>query len=226
MAYPILIAGSQGRMGQVLIEMASRDENYALLGGIGKQADFTLESAPFSRAKAVIDFSAPALTLAIAQKLAEEKTDCAHIIGTTGFSESEEAEIKKHAHHITIIKEGNMSMGVNVLAALVSQAAKLLPDWDMEILDRHHRHKKDAPSGTAKLLAEAAGRKTAISSMRAGEIIGEHEVMLAGHGESLALIHRAEARDIFAKGALKAALWAKGKKAGLYGMSDVLGLTP
>ena len=173
-----------------------------------------------------------------------------HVIGTTGCSAEDDAKIAAAARHATIVKSGNMSLGVNLLAALVEQASKALgpEDFDIEILEMHHRHKVDAPSGTALLLGEAAARGRAIglaensvrvrdghtgarqagtvgfATLRGGSVVGDHSVILAGPGERITLSHHAEDRAIFARGAVKAALWARGKKAGLYSMRDVLGL--
>ena len=173
-----------------------------------------------------------------------------HVIGTTGFAAADEAKIEAAARHATIVKSGNMSLGVNLLAALVEQAARALgPDlFDIEILEMHHKHKVDAPSGTALLLgkAAAAGRGIELAehsvrtrdghtgarphgaigfaTLRGGSVVGEHTVMLAGAGERLELTHRAENRQIFARGAVAAALWAQGRGPGLFSMRDVLGI--
>jgi 4-hydroxy-tetrahydrodipicolinate reductase len=171
------------------------------------------------------------------------------VIGTTGFDEKAEARIRAAARHAVIVKSGNMSMGVNLLAALVERAAKSLPDYDVEILEMHHRNKVDAPSGTALLLGEAAARGHEVSlakhwvksrdghdlgprpegcigfaALRGGTVVGEHSVILAGPGERIVLSHSAEDRTIFAHGALTAVKWGHGKKPGLYAMADVLGL--
>ena len=172
-----------------------------------------------------------------------------HVIGTTGFTPANEARIQAASRHAVIVKSGNMSMAVNLLAALVERAAKALPDYDVEILDMHHKMKVDAPSGsTALLLGEAAARGRNIpldkhwvksrdghtgpredgsigfATLRGGSVVGEHEVILAGMGERIILSHSAEDRSIFARGALAAARWGCGQKPGLYGMTDVLGL--
>jgi 4-hydroxy-tetrahydrodipicolinate reductase len=174
-----------------------------------------------------------------------------HVIGTTGLTEPHLQRLDAVARHAVIVRSGNMSLGVNLLAALVRQAAQALgPDWDIEILEMHHRAKVDAPSGTALLLGEAAaaGRKTALAersvrvrdghtgprpegaigfaTLRGGTVVGEHSVILAGAGERVELSHRAEDRMIFARGAVKAALWGFRRKPGHYSMADVLGLAP
>jgi 4-hydroxy-tetrahydrodipicolinate reductase len=173
-----------------------------------------------------------------------------HIIGTTGHSADEEARIRESAKSAVIVKSGNMSLGVNLLAALVKRAAKTLgEDFDIEVLEMHHNRKVDAPSGTALLLGNAAaeGRKASLSeksvrvrdgvtgprkagdigfaTLRGGTVVGEHSVILAGSGERLELAHKAEDRMIFARGALRAAQWARGQKPGLYSMVDVLGIS-
>ncbi len=172
-----------------------------------------------------------------------------HIIGTTGFDADQDAQIAAAARHARIVKSGNMSLGVNMLAGLVRQAAAQLDDdWDIEIVDMHHRHKVDAPSGTALLLGEAAAARRGVSlddvkesgrdgigapraagnigfaALRGGSVVGDHEVILAGTHEHIRLAHRAEDRDIFARGALKAALWAKDQSEGLYSMQRCFGV--
>ena len=167
------------------------------------------------------------------------------MIGTTGLTEEHHALIEAAARDVPVLQAANTSLGVNLLAALVQQAAaRLGPDWDIEVLEMHHRHKVDAPSGTALLLGEAAARgrgvtlgatnldrqgrreegAIGIASLRGGSVAGDHLVVLATAGERLELGHRAESRAIFARGALKAALWLAGKPAGRYTMADMLGL--
>jgi 4-hydroxy-tetrahydrodipicolinate reductase len=202
----------------------------------------------FANADGVLDFTAPAATIEFAGYAAQARI--VHVIGTTGCSAEDDARIAAAARHATIVKSGNMSLGVNLLAVLVEQAAKALgpDDFDIEILEMHHRHKVDAPSGTALLLGEAAAAGRAIglsdnsvrvrdghtgarkqgsigfATLRGGSVVGEHSVMLSGPGERVVLSHHAEDRAIFARGAVKAALWARNKKPGLYSMRDVLGL--
>jgi 4-hydroxy-tetrahydrodipicolinate reductase len=170
------------------------------------------------------------------------------VIGTTGLSAEDDARIRAAARHAVIVKSGNMSLGVNLLAAMVKQAARALPGYDVEIVEMHHRMKVDAPSGTALLLGEAAaeGRGIALAensvrsrdghtgkraegiigfaALRGGTVVGEHEVILAGPQERIVLSHVAEDRSIFARGAMTAALWGQGQKPGLYAMADVLGV--
>lgn len=196
----------------------------------------------------IIDFSTPAAGVELAGLAAQSRI--VHVIGTTGFDAAQEEAITAAARHATIIKSGNMSLGVNLLAGLVRQAAKALdPSWDIEILDMHHRHKVDAPSGTALMLgdAAAAGRGVSledvadrgrdgmtgardpgaigIAALRGGSVVGDHQVIFAGDGERLTLGHIAEDRAIFARGALRAALWGADNPPGLYQMTDILGLS-
>ena len=177
------------------------------------------------------------------------KSGTAHIIGTTGFDAASEAAIAEAAKKTAIVKAGNMSLGVNLLVALTKQvAAALGNDFDIEIVEMHHRMKVDAPSGTALMLGDAAasGRKIALAdhsvrardghtgprkpgdigfaTLRGGSVVGDHTVIFAGEGERIELTHRAADRGIFARGAVKAALWAKGRAPGLYAMTDVLGI--
>ena len=263
----LVIAGAAGRMGQTMIREAAKAHGVKLIAGLeaadnphpgqdlGRIAGIDdlgarLESDPLSviaKAGALIDFSRPQASLALADLAAQARI--VHVIGTTGFAEADETRIKAAARHATIIKSGNMSLGVNLLAGLVELAAKALgPAFDVEILEMHHRMKADAPSGTALLLGQAAARghgaklselrlkpndgitgprapgPIGFASLRGGSVVGDHTVFLAGDGERIELTHRAEDRAIFAKGALKAALWGQGKGPGLFDMQDVLGL--
>ncbi len=198
-------------------------------------------------ADGLIEFTIPAATLAFAELTAA--AGIVHVIGTTGHSAEEEAVIEKAANRATIVKSGNMSLGVNLLAALTKRVAQTLDaDYDIEIVEMHHNKKIDAPSGTALMLgrAAAAGRgidlaehsergrdgitgarhagDIGFASLRGGTVVGEHTVIFAGPAERVELTHRAEDRMIFARGALHAALWARRQKPGLYTMADVLGL--
>lgn len=203
--------------------------------------------AALEGADAVIDFTAPNASIALAKKAAER--GLVHVIGTTGCSDADDAAIAAAGRAgARIVKSGNFSMGVNVLASLVRKAAATLAEYDIEILEMHHAKKVDAPSGTALLLGEAAaeGRDVALrehavrvrdghtgpreagtigfATLRGGTVIGDHTVILAGPSERIELGHRAEDRGIFANGAARAALWAADKPPGLYSMADVLGL--
>lgn len=198
-------------------------------------------------ADAIIDFTTPASTVSLVALAAQARV--IHVIGTTGLSADDQTRIVAASRHATIIQSGNFSLGVNVLAALVRRAAETLgPAFDIEIAEMHHRNKVDAPSGTALLLGRAAaqGRNRPLeelkepprdghtgprrqgtigfASLRGGSVVGEHTVTFAADYERIELTHRAESRGIFARGALAAALWGKGKAPGLYSMQDVLGL--
>jgi 4-hydroxy-tetrahydrodipicolinate reductase len=197
--------------------------------------------AAIAAADAIVDFSLPASSVQLAALAA--KAHKPHVIGTTGFSADQERKIEAAAAETAIVKAANMSVGVTLLANLVAQAAKALPDFDIEILEMHHRGKMDAPSGTALLLGRAAAQGRGVllrsgdarqgarengaigfASLRGGTVVGEHDVVFAGQHERLVLSHTAEDRMIFARGALIAAQWAQGRPPGLYSMKDVLGL--
>jgi len=221
MGLKIVIAGRAGRMAQVLAQAVSDAPDCGLLGTIGRGDD----ALPLiARAEALIDFTRPAMSVELAALAAQARI--VHVIGTTGFSDADDAKIRAAARHAVIVKSGNMSLGVTLLAALVKQAAKALPGFDLRVFEMHHRAKVDAPSGTALLLGAASERDdVGYASLRAGTIVGEHQVILAGPHERVTLSHSAEDRSIFAGGALAAAKWGQGKKPGLYAMADVLGLS-
>jgi 4-hydroxy-tetrahydrodipicolinate reductase len=264
----LAVVGAAGRMGQTLIRAIHQIDGVELAGAIarpgsphlgkdaGELAGIGVANVPlsddplpvFADADGVLDFTKPAATVEFAGYAAQARI--VHIIGTTGCSAEDEAKIDAAGRHATIVKSGNMSLGVNLLAILVRQAAKALDaaDFDVEVLEMHHRHKVDAPSGTALMLGHAAAQGRGIdlaehsvrvrdghiavreagtvgfATLRGGSVVGDHSVIFAGHGERVVLSHHAEDRAIFARGAVKAALWARGKKAGLYSMLDVLGL--
>lgn len=201
----------------------------------------------FARAQAVIDFTAPAATVEFAALAAQARA--VHVIGTTGLEAAHLAQISAAARHAVIVRAGNMSLGVNLLVTLTKKvAAALDADWDVEIIEAHHNKKVDAPSGTALMLGQAAaeGRGVALadvtdsgrdgitgarkrgdigfSAIRGGDIVGEHDVLFAGEGERIILRHVATDRGIFARGALRAALWGQDRAPGEYDMMDVLGL--
>ncbi|MGD9799654.1 MAG: 4-hydroxy-tetrahydrodipicolinate reductase [Parvularculaceae bacterium] len=264
----MLIAGAAGKMGRSVIREALATPGVAIAGGferpghaaVGKDLGplagldslgVAVEEGPqalIRRADALIDFTAPSASLSNARLAAEAGVP--HIIGTTGFSADEEQEIAALSKRAVIVKSGNMSLGVNLLAELVREAAgRLGPDYDIEIVEAHHRAKIDAPSGTALMLARAAadGRGVALDGneirsrdgavgerrkgaigfavIRGGGVIGDHDVMFAGAEEVLTLSHHAIDRGLFAKGAVAAAKWAVGKPPGLYSMADVLGFS-
>ncbi len=219
---------------------------FAGIGSLGIAITDDIDAA-LAGADAIIDFTAPQASVDLAVKAAAQAL--VHVIGTTGCSEADDAAIARSAQAgARIVKSGNFSMGVNVLASLVRKAAATLAEYDVEILEMHHGRKVDAPSGTALLLGEAAaeGRNIALrdhsvrvrdghtgpreagtigfATLRGGTVVGDHSVILAGPSERIELNHRAEDRAIFANGAARAALWAAGRPAGLYSMTDVLGL--
>jgi 4-hydroxy-tetrahydrodipicolinate reductase len=263
----LLIAGAGGRMGRALVRAATETKGFAVTGAfegkgapaIGKDAGelagvgalgvkIAADPVPLLKdADAILDFTLPAATVALAALAADAKL--VHVIGTTGLSAEDDAAIASAARSTAIVKSGNMSLGVNLLAALVKRVAMTLGDeFDIEILEMHHRRKVDAPSGTALLLGQAAaeGRGTYLekrraasreghtgerrsgdigfAALRGGTVVGDHSVIFAGPSERIELTHKAEDRAIFANGALAAARWGKGKKPGLYSMADVLGL--
>lgn len=265
----LIVVGAAGRMGQSLIRAITEIDGAHLAGAIerpgsaalGKDAGELAGVGPngvaitddaltvFAKAEGVLDFTAPAATLEFAELAAQARI--VHVIGTTGMGESDEAKLHAASRHARIVKSGNMSLGVNLLSVLVRQAAKALAagDWDIEVLEMHHRHKVDAPSGTALLLGEAAaeGREIGLgqhsvrvrdghtgprepgtigfATLRGGSVVGEHSVIIAGEGETVELTHKATDRSIFARGAVRAALWARPQKPGYYSMLDVLGLS-
>jgi 4-hydroxy-tetrahydrodipicolinate reductase len=221
-----------------------------LLAGTGLlEVDVTDDPLPvFARADGVLDFTSPAATTTFAALAAQARI--VHVIGTTGLEDAHFTKLEAAARHARIVQSGNMSLGVNLLAGLVRRVAAILgEDFDIEILEMHHRMKVDAPSGTALLLGEAAaqGRGVALkdrsvrsrdghtgarrpgdigfAALRGGTVVGDHTVMFAGAGERIELSHTAEDRGIFARGALRAALWAFDRKPGYYTMADVLGLS-
>lgn len=265
----LIVVGAAGRMGQSLIRAIAEIDGVHLAGAIeragsdelGRDAGdlaglgangvaITDDALPvFAQAEGVLDFTAPAATLEFAELAAQARI--VHVIGTTGMDESHDAKLHAASRHARIVKSGNMSLGVNLLSVLVRQAAKALDagDWDIEVLEMHHRHKVDAPSGTALLLGEAAAEGRGIglgqhsvrvrdghtgaretgsigfATLRGGSVVGEHSVLLAGEGETIELTHKATDRSIFARGAVRAALWARRQKPGYYSMLDVLGLS-
>jgi 4-hydroxy-tetrahydrodipicolinate reductase len=255
----IAIAGAAGRMGQMLIREVGRTTGASLAAlfenprsnALGQEAAgqkiIADAAAAIGAADCVIDFTIPEATVAHA-KIAADK-GAAMVIGTTGLNPEQTAAVHACAQKTPILWAANMSMGINILQALVEKTASLLdPSYDIEIVEMHHRHKIDAPSGTALALGRsaAAGRKVRLeevwrksrdghtgarpageigfATLRGGEEVGVHTVMFAAAGERLELSHRSFSRETYASGAVRAALWLEGKKAGLYSMKDVLGL--
>jgi len=263
----LAIAGAGGRMGRVLTRIVNETPGAEVAGGIEPKGsphvgtdmgvlagigalDVTITDDPltlFTQIDGIIDFTVPEATIALAELSAQARI--VHVIGTTGIGEDGEAKIRAASRHARIIKSGNMSLGVNLLAVMVKKvAAALGEDFDIEVLEMHHKHKIDAPSGTALLLGQAAADGRGIdlkarsvrsrdghtgarpvgdigfATLRGGSVVGDHTVMFAGPAERIELSHKAESRDIFARGAVRAALWGFDKKPGLYSMIDVLGL--
>ena len=263
----LIVAGAGGRMGRTLIQAIAASPGVALAGavevagaavigrdsgelsGLGKNGVAVVgELEPLlAAADGLIDFTVPRATVTFAGLLASK--GLVHVIGTTGLSAADEAAIAVAAKRAIVVKSGNMSLGVNLLAALVKRVAKTLDaDFDIEILEVHHNRKVDAPSGTALMLGRAAAEGRGVdlaqhsvtsrdglvgarragdigfASLRGGTVVGDHSVIFAGTAERIELVHKAEDRMIFARGALKAALWGRGRPAGIYSMADVLGL--
>jgi len=267
MTLKLAIAGAAGRMGRELARLVHATDGCTLAGGLEAKgspqvgADYGEligagklgiaisddPAAVLASVDGIIDFTIPKATLSLVALTAAQKK--IHVIGTTGIDAAGDDLIRDAAARTTIVKTGNFSLGVNLLAALVKKAAATLgEDFDIEVLEMHHRMKIDAPSGTALLLGKAAadGREISLkdrsvrvrdghtsarnagdigfATLRGGSVVGDHTVIFAGNGERLELRHVAESRELFARGAVKAALWAGGKPPGLYSMMDVLGL--
>ncbi|MFZ5783160.1 MAG: 4-hydroxy-tetrahydrodipicolinate reductase [Pseudomonadota bacterium] len=263
----ITVVGAAGRMGQMLVRRIAATEGLTLAGAsespgsnaLGRDAGEVagLEAcgvkitgdgaAAIAAADAVIDFTVPAATVAHAKAAADKGV--AMVIGTTGLDPAQSAAIHDAAKQVPIVWAANMALGVNILLALVEKTAAMLdPSYDIEVLEMHHRHKIDAPSGTALALGRAAavGRQIELekvwrksrdghtgarpvgeigfATLRGGEEVGVHTVMFAAAGERLELSHRSFSRETYAAGAVRAAQWLAGRKPGLYGMKDVLGL--
>lgn len=237
------LAGARGRMGRAVSDVLDTRPDAVVACRFDRSDDPDL-----SVCDVVIDFTEPAASVELARRCAVAGAP-ALVIGATGFSPDQDAEIARAAETLAIVKSGNFSLGVNMLVGLVAQAARRLPaaDWDIEVVEAHHRMKRDAPSGTALMLGEAAaeGRGQALkevrarardgvgepraageigfSAIRGGGIVGEHQVVFAAADEILTLSHSARDRALFARGAVMAALWVRGRPPGLYGMQDVLG---
>jgi 4-hydroxy-tetrahydrodipicolinate reductase len=263
----IVVTGASGRMGQMLINVINESDRATLMGAIertghswvGRDVGEAMGGAAqgvvvtddalsaISKAQVVIDFTAPSATLMFADLAAQ--AGVVHVIGTTGMTAEDIAQLEPASRSIAIVRAGNMSLGVNLLTQLTKKvAAALDEDFDIEVIEAHHHHKVDAPSGTALMLGEAAAEGRGItlsdamdsgrhgitgarkrgdigfSCIRGGDIVGEHDVMFAAAGERIVLRHMATDRAVFARGALKAALWGLGQKPGEYDMLDVLGL--
>jgi len=263
----LIVAGAGGRMGRTLIHAIAATDGVTLAGaveagdsavigrdagelaGLGKNGVTVAAGIEplLERADGLVDFTVPAATRVFAELIARK--GLVHVIGTTGLSKEDEALVATAARRAIVVKSGNMSLGVNLLAALVKRAARTLDEnFDIEILEMHHNKKVDAPSGTALMLGRAAAEGRGVdlaqrsvkgrdghtgarcagdigfAALRGGTVVGDHSVIFAGTAERIELSHKAEDRMIFARGALRAALWACGQKPGLYSMADVLGL--
>jgi 4-hydroxy-tetrahydrodipicolinate reductase len=263
----IAVMGAAGRMGLELVRNIHAVEGCVVAGGVEragsnavgqdlgslagvghlgvKITDDPLEL--IARVDAILDFTAPKATVEFAGLAANARI--VHVIGTTGLSDADEKAIAAAARHATIVKAGNMSLGVNLLVAITRKVAQALDaDFDVEVVEMHHKHKVDAPSGTALMLGQAAAEGRGIllkdhsargrdghtgarrkgdigfAALRGGNVVGEHTVIFAGEGERIELSHIATDRGIFARGAVKAALWGRGKGPGLFAMADVLGV--
>lgn len=261
------VTGASGRMGQMLVRMILASDKARLVGALerpghpwvgrdlglamgGAEVGVIVSDDPleaFARSQAVIDFSTPDATVGFAGLAAQARA--VHVIGTTGFEPRHLTKLAAAARHAVIVRAGNMSLGVNLLTRLTRKVAEALDaDWDIEIVEAHHRMKVDAPSGTALMLGQAAAEGRGISleahrqsgrdgitgarrrgdigfaAIRGGDVVGEHDVIFAADGERIILRHVATDRTIFARGALKAALWGQDRKPGEYDMMDVLGL--
>jgi 4-hydroxy-tetrahydrodipicolinate reductase len=263
----LVVAGAGGRMGRTLVKAIAESKGLTLAGaledarspllgwdagvlaGLGENKVKLIGDPAkiVDEVDGIVDFSAPSASLAYAALAAQHGK--VHVIGTTGIGVADDAKIAAAAKRAIIVKSGNMTLGVNLLAAQTRRVARTLdPSFDIEILEMHHNQKVDAPSGTALMLGRAAAEGRAVdhdkrtvksreghtgarkpgdigyATLRGGSVVGEHHVIFAGPAERIELVHKAEDRMIFARGALHAALWARGQKPGLYSMADVLGL--
>lgn len=261
------IVGAAGRMGRMLTAAVLETEGAELAGGLERDGSDALGQDPavlaghaasglaigsdaaalFQASDAVIEFALPEATAVHAPLAAEHGT--AFVVGTTGHDKDQQQALTEAARSVPVVHAGNMSLGVNLLVGLARQvAASLGPEYDIEVVEMHHRHKVDAPSGTALMLGRAAADGRGVehddvavmsreghtgpraegaigyATMRGGDVVGEHSIVFAGPGERVELSHKAASRAIFANGAVRAALWCRGKAPGLYSMRDVLGL--
>ncbi len=244
MGTKVLVIGSKGRMGQSILDCARQDSEIEIVGAVDKGEPYQKQMKP---GVVVIDFTIHTATLLFAK--AATKAGCPMVIGTTGFTCGELDEIRNASKAIPVLLSPNMSVGVNLLFTLTQLISSVLKEgFDVEIIEKHHRQKKDSPSGTAVRLAEIVAaakglaflklakygrhgdseKRTAneigIHSIRGGDYVGEHTVIFAGEGQVVEVVHRANSRDIFAQGALRAAKWISSARPGLYDMRDVLGL--
>jgi 4-hydroxy-tetrahydrodipicolinate reductase len=267
-AVKVGVVGCAGRMGQMLLKMLISAPGIVVVGGSERKGSIALgqdigalagvdplgisvgddPSLLFDASDVVVDFTNPTATVSHAQMAA--RTGCALVIGTTGFDSDQLNSLYRAAQRAPIVLAANMSLGINLLQQVVEEIARILdPEWDIEIVEMHHRAKIDAPSGTALALGEAAARgrgqqlrriqrrsrdgqvgprvkgEIGFAALRGGDVVGDHTVIFAADGERVEITHRAASREIFARGAVKSVLWAAGKKPGLYSMRDVLGFS-
>lgn len=220
----IAINGACGRMGQA-VEKAALDAKVEVALKIDVVKADGVSTTLSKKVDAMVDFSTPEAALERLEECVKAKTPA--VICTTGFTDAQKERIAAAAKTIAVVFSSNMSVGVNLLFKRVPEIAKTLGEsYDIDIVETHHRFKKDAPSGTAKTLAErieaATGRKPTVHAVRSGDVVGEHRVIFGTLGDSIEIIHRASTRDIFAKGSIEAAKWAAGAKPGLYTMLDVI----
>jgi 4-hydroxy-tetrahydrodipicolinate reductase len=260
------IAGCAGRMGQMLLKLLVTAPGVLVVGGTERKGSHVLgrdlgalaggeplgiiigdnPEPLFEQSDVVVDFTSPAATAQHAALAAKAGT--AHVIGTTGLDADQMGAISRAAQRVPIVLASNMSLGINLLEQVIEEVSRILDtDWDIEVIEMHHRHKVDAPSGTALALGEAAARGRGVqlrrvsrrgrdgqvgprvrgeigfSAIRGGDVVGDHTVIFASDGERIEVTHKASNREIFARGAVKAVLWAAGKRAGLYSMKNVLG---
>ena len=245
MATQVLMIGAKGRMGLAILALAREDKGFHIVGEVDKGEDL---GGLVGKADVVVDFSHRSATEGVLEKVCAAKV--AYVCGTTGQTEADLKLIQAASKKVPLIHAPNFSIGVNLLFYLTEQAAKALPEgYDPEVIEIHHRLKKDAPSGTAKrlleIIAQARGAKVdqvtkhgrsgepgertvseiGVHAVRGGDVVGDHTVLFAGEGERIELVHRASSRDVFAQGALRAAKWLVGKPARAYQMVDVLGLS-
>jgi 4-hydroxy-tetrahydrodipicolinate reductase len=222
----VLLIGAKGRMGKAIVDLAKGDPSIVIVA----QCDLGDPIGPtMKNCDVAVDFSHANVIEGICRASLQHRRPL--VIGTTGHSAEQHCVIEKAAQSVAIVFASNFSVGVNALFALTRNAAKIIePEFNVEIIETHHKLKKDAPSGTAKTLAEIlrqahkSDSEIQIQSIREREVVGEHTVIFNGPGERLELTHRASSREIFARGALRAARWIIGEPAGLYSMQDVLGL--
>jgi 4-hydroxy-tetrahydrodipicolinate reductase len=227
----IAVNGALGRMGRTVIRLAQEEDIEVVLAidpiseELSEVEGIPLSPSLSSSVDVVIDFSLPGGTMARLPECVEKRTPL--VICTTGFSEEEQSDIESASAKIPILQATNMSVGMNLLFKIVPEIAQTLgEEYDIDVVETHHRFKKDAPSGSAKTLAErmeaVTGRKIPMASVRSGDVVGEHRVIYGALGESIEIIHRASSRDIFARGSLRAARFLSKAKPGLYHMLDAM----